>query len=460
MRWRSRLLLFLAVFAVQAVYAAYRFRNGEPTVGDAAEVHNIAWNLAHGRGYRFDWDNAAWRKLWQQQNVGGRFDFILNRHGSYPTMFRPPLMPVLVAGILKVVPNYSFFAWRILDAAAFAAAACFLCDAAAGLGQTTGMVVMILILLADPLRRGFVPGWWTEGLAFDFVAVIAWLLVTGSSLRAWVYAISAGLVIGLLCLDRSVFVPLIPFLSLLMAVARPGKTLPRLCHALAILAVSMAVQMPWWVRNVEISGQMMPLGTQGGFNLPDEYGPMAVKHRGVWTGQGMRDALTPPGTPVRLPPGYTEQTFATLWQTPDPNAPDRYFDVMIDRAVCTSLASEIEVSQIGQRAAKDWVRDNYRLIPKLMVEKIWMQTKSERTYLAGAIVIGCVGFWRLRAHRRIILLQTILIAVYVLAIAMTHVVYARFIVPILPPVYVVGMLGILAMIRPVFGRAPIAGSPS
>jgi hypothetical protein len=50
--------------------------------------------------------------------------------------------------------------------------------------------------------------------------------------------------------------------------------------------------------------------------------------------------------------------------------------------------------------------------------------------------------------------------VYVLAIAMTHVVYARFIVPILPPVYVVGMLGILAMIRPVFGRAPIAGSPS
>jgi hypothetical protein len=442
MKLRSRLILFLLVFCTQAIYAGYRYRNSEPPVGDAAEVHNIAWNLAHGRGYCFDWGDTGWRKLWQQQNVNGKFDFILNRHGSYPTMFRPPLMPMLVAGILKVVPNYSFFAWRLFDAAAFAVAACFLCEVAVILAGTAGLVVMVLILLADPLRLMFVPGWWTEGIAFDFVAVIVWLLATGRSLRPWVYAVTAGATLGLLCLDRSVFVPLIPFLCVLLAVARPANLAPRIASCLAILAISVAVQLPWWVRNIEVSGRMMPLGTQGGFNLPDEYGPVAIHYRGVWTGKGMRDALTPPGTNPPLPQGYTEQTFATLW-----NPPDRRFDVMIDRSVCTSLASEIELSETGQRAAVQWVRSNYRLIPQLMVEKVWMQTSKLRLPIAAAVVIGCLGFWRLSDHRRIILLQAALIGLYFLAIAMTHVVYARFLVPILPPFYLVVTLGTVAAFR-------------
>src|SRR5690349_3236059 len=125
LRWF--LALFLLIFAVQTVEILRTTRNDPPDIGDSVEMHNIAFNLAHGRGYSFDWDNPEWRKPWEDRNADGRFNFFLARRGAHPTMFRPPLIPVLVAGLLRVFPNQSFLAWRIVDGAVFAMAACLLC---------------------------------------------------------------------------------------------------------------------------------------------------------------------------------------------------------------------------------------------------------------------------------------------------------------------------------------------
>jgi hypothetical protein len=126
MKLRWHLLLFLLIFGIESSRVVLKYRNSAPEVGDHAEVHNIAFSLAHGRGYRFDWDDAGWRKLWAAQNVDGRFDFVLVRRGSHLTMFRPPLMPILVAGVIRVFPQHSFLAWRFVDSFFFSAAACLL----------------------------------------------------------------------------------------------------------------------------------------------------------------------------------------------------------------------------------------------------------------------------------------------------------------------------------------------
>src|SRR5258708_24465647 len=110
-------------------------------------------------------------------------------------MSRPPLMPILVGGVIRIFPHASFAGWRIVDSAAFAAAICLLCDAAFAQGGIIALAALLLIVLSDPWRRDFIPGWWTEGLAFDFVCVIVWLIVNGKTLRPIRFNVIAGLAV-------------------------------------------------------------------------------------------------------------------------------------------------------------------------------------------------------------------------------------------------------------------------
>jgi len=107
----------------------------------------------------------------------------------------------------------------VVDSAGFAAAACLLCDVAFVQGGLVGLIAMVVLLLIDPWRRMFIPGWWTEGLAFDFLSLIVWLLSNGKRHSPTRCNIAAGLAVGLLCLDRSMFVLLIPALCILLAIA-------------------------------------------------------------------------------------------------------------------------------------------------------------------------------------------------------------------------------------------------
>ncbi|MGA2131070.1 MAG: hypothetical protein ABSH50_02035 [Bryobacteraceae bacterium] len=448
LRW---FILFLLLFAFVSYRVVRRDSNRPPQDGDAAEVHNIAYSLAHGRGYSFDWNDERWRSLWQDQNAGGRFDFILVRRGAYPTMFRPPLMPILVAGILEVFPRDSFRAWRIFDSAAFAVAACLLSDVAFVQGGTAGMVAILLILVGDPLRRAYLPGWGTEGLAFVFVSLIAWLVANSGRFRPAWYNLTAGFAVGLLCLDRSIFVLAMPCICLVLAIARTKTRAGIVKDGLLILVVATSVQMPWWVRNITVSGRLMPLGTQGGVSLPDEYGDVALDTGGEWTGRGIRDAWIPPSQanrPIPIPPGFSEESFQKLWTAnPGDDASDHRFDAMLYAAVCTSLESEIEVSAAGQRAAVAWVRANYAKVPGLMARKAFALTFSKRRYLAVALLLGVIGFLGFPKLRRTISCLALLIASYVLAVALTHVVYNRFLLPILPPLYLGTAWGISAIAR-------------
>ena len=83
MKLRWHLLLFTLIFGLESSRIVLKDGDNPPLVGDAAEVHNIGYSLAHGEGYSFDWNDVQWRKLWQAQNVDGRYDFVVVRRGSY-----------------------------------------------------------------------------------------------------------------------------------------------------------------------------------------------------------------------------------------------------------------------------------------------------------------------------------------------------------------------------------------
>jgi len=191
----------------------------------------------------------------------------------------------------------------------------------------------------------------------------------------------------------------------------------------------------------------LPLGTQGGVNLPDEYGDNAMVNRGVWTGRGIRDAWTlvqPVGQPIALPAGMSASDFSKLWPWDVTN--QRAQAVMVALSG-TSLESEIAVSDAGKHAAIEWIRTHYLQIPQLMIEKAWTLTRDVRVALSIAILISAIGCFGSPEQRRIIFCMATLIGLYVLLIMVTHVVHLRFVILVFPPLYVGVTLGISAMVQ-------------
>ncbi len=442
MRLRTHLILFLAVFAFEANRVVGTFGNSAPAISDLLEVHNIAWNLANGRGYQFDWDDPQWRRslhTWTPQEDLG---FILARRSSHPTMFRPPLTPLIVAGLIRLFPQHSFAAWRTFDCAAFGAAACLLCDIAFASGGLFGLATMLALLLFDPLLRIFVPGCWTEGLAFDLVTVLIWLLASPHRLPGKWNHLLFGVSLGLLCLDRAVFLLSVPPLGLLWAVAA-AKPPARFRMAAFAMATCLMVQLPWWVRNVSISSRFLPLGTQGGFNLPDEYGDVALTH-GSWTGKGMALAWTPlsvKDSDICPPAGFTDTSFESLCPG------DRRTQNLFAATFCTSIESEIAVNDCGTRAARRWIRSNYREIPRLMLLKLKTLPAFFHPLVITSGVLALVGFIALAESRRLLTYAALVAACYAFAVSLTHVVLARFLVPLLPMIFLADAAGVAGIAR-------------
>ncbi len=431
-RWFA---LFIAIFILQAAIQIRSPRDGAPLVGDAAEVHNIAWNLAHGRGYSVNWDDPAWRATYIAHSRPSLFlDMILARTGSHPTMSRPPLMSLLVAAIIKIYPTHAFLGWRLLDAALFSLATCLLtASAKIALGNPAAIIVLAITLL-DPMRSKVIPGWWTEGMAFDFLAALIYLIAVGRNQPARRAILLSGILLGLLCLDRSFFIILLPLLALVLGQATVG----RISAAITILIIALVIQSPWWIRNLHLAHQM-PLGTQGGFNLPDEYSDHAIEVRGGWDGDGMGWVWThrPDATPEEIA-GHLPPQVAIM--RPDhPRAAAATYATM-----CESLDTEIAVAKIGTSAGLTWIKSHPLQLPELFVMKIVTQIGYDRWWIGALSALTAVGLLLSRPSRFPLSLVAI-ICIYIAGIGLTHAMPGRFLVPILPPLYVLAAAGIVAI---------------
>ena len=123
----------------------------------------------------------------------------------------------------------------------------------------------------------------TEPLATLMLALLAWTWVRNAS-AGWTTrrAIASGIAMGGLLAARTIFILTTPVLLIL-----PGKDLSfgsklawktkAICLAVAIVVIS-----PWWIRNIVVLDAFMPLGTQGGINLPMGFGPRALRSQGIW----------------------------------------------------------------------------------------------------------------------------------------------------------------------------------
>src|SRR5688572_14301445 len=249
-------------FAVRAAWAVGRTGLDGVPWSDAADYHRLAARLAEGRGFTLGPDDAP-----------------------YPTTFRPPLLPALVA------PFYALFGSRYgIGLLVQAALGALIVRAAAALARECALVAgreptfvarartgTAILLALWPASIFFTSALLTETLAALLVTVSLLLAVRLWSRGGTALAMGLGTSLGLASLARPTALPLAAVLVAWIALGPARRPLgARLAEAALVAIVCALAIVPWTARNFAVTGAFVPVTTGGGAALWDGNNPLVA----------------------------------------------------------------------------------------------------------------------------------------------------------------------------------------
>jgi len=219
---------------------------------DSVDYHRLAAHLAGGKGFTLGTEDAL-----------------------YPTTFRPPLLPFLLA------PLYALFGPRYLVALLFQIVLSALTVPLAArlahetLGARAARWTAPLLALWPPLVF-FTGALLTETLA-ALLVVLALLLAARAFLRGGAaLAIALGIALGLAALARPTALPLAAGLALWLLLAAPRVFARRALEVALVCAGLLLATLPWIARNHAVTGAWIPITSGGGAALDDSNNPIVV----------------------------------------------------------------------------------------------------------------------------------------------------------------------------------------
>ena len=378
-----------------------------PEQGDGHDYDAIAYNVWKGRGFGYNWSDEEWRKPYEGIQ---RYRLLLTRKSDfYPTTYRPPAMPYLLS-IVYAVTDRSFAAWRVLHCGIMAGAVTTAAVIATGFAGLPAAILTTAIALNSRELTRYSAMFMTEGLATFFVTLTAWAWIRSAS-QGWSVksAVGSGAAFGALIASRTLFVLWTPVLLVL-----PGRDLafrsrfawiPKtICLALALLVMT-----PWFVRNIRVTGAFMPLGTQGGVNLPMGFGPRAFRSQGIWA------------------------------SNPEDGWPE------IAKLNLDVVTSEVMLAQHRMTLATTWMREHPREVIELMRLHVWQEIRPRgdrlTNWLLPAAGLAAIFFWHMPGTWVIVLM----VGANIVSVAMTYSASGRFMVPVQPILMALIGAGIIAV---------------
>jgi 4-amino-4-deoxy-L-arabinose transferase-like glycosyltransferase len=388
-------LIFFTTFGIYVNRASTSGALREPPeTGDGHDYDAIAFNVWQGRGFGYQWSDPDWRRPYEGIP---RYRLLLTRQSEfYPTTYRPPAMPLLLSAVYALTGR-NFVAWRVVNCAITAGAVTTAAAIAAQFAGIPAAVLAAVILVQSRELTRYSGMFMTEPLAMLMLTAVAFIWVRNAS-AGWTSrrAIAAGVAMGGLLAARTIFILTTPVLLIL-----PGKDLSyhskfawkmkAICLAVAIIVIS-----PWWIRNIVVLDAFMPLGTQGGVNLPMGFGPRALRNQGAWASN--------PGD------GWPEIAALKL-------------DI---------VTSEVMLAQHRQRLALNWMKDNPALVLHLMRLHVEQELKPGRDlysrWLLPAAALSAVVLWKFPGAWVLVLI----VCGNILSVAMTYSAGGRFMVPLQP----------------------------
>lgn len=306
--------------AASLIRFGYLLWGPEVAPQDTADYDDIARNLLGGQGFvaRDNWFGHELRS------------------------WRPPLYPLLLAGIYAVI-GHSHLAVKVVQALVGSGTVVLTYGLARRLHRPSARWVGVAASVYGPLVASSNEVM-TETVYTFFVVLAVYLLTEISQppgAARWRsgdgMALAGGVAIGLASLTRPVGLLLWPAVLVVGAIRgsgrwREGGPARRrwLCRALWITGGMVLTVSPWTVRNYAVLGAFVPISTQGGFifarsNAPNpdwrldhgwriesrvfETTPSEVERDRVWFRQGWASISAHPGTYLRL----VAERFLRFW---------------------------------------------------------------------------------------------------------------------------------------------------
>lgn len=387
--------IFLAAFTT---YVTRLVNSGglhePPETGDGHDYDAIAYNVWRGKGFGYDWSDPEWRKPYEGIR---RYRLLLARQSDfYPTTYRPPAMPLLLAGVYAAVGR-NFAAWRILNCAIMAGAVTIAAIVSAEIAGLPAAILTLLIALQSRDLARFATLFMTEPLATLMLTLVTWTWIV-SVRDGWTTrrSIASGAALGALFGARTIFILTTPVVLLM-----PGRDRSRhsrfawkmkaICLAVALLVIS-----PWWIRNSVVLHAFMPLGTQGGVNLPMGFGPRALANHGKWASN--------PGD------GWPE----------------------IEAQHLDRVTSEVMLARYRQKLTLKWMAHHPADVLRLMWMHVTEELKPRRSglfrWLLPLAALAAAILWRFPATWVV----GLVVASTIMSIAMTYSAGGRFMLPLQP----------------------------
>ena len=282
---RTAMLMIVAIALLRLL--AGLLANGRVSPGDAHAYLVLADNIIGGRGYYFD-----------EPYMGVRTWALF-----------PPFYPLLLAGWVAIA-GASTWSMLTLATATDGIAAWLIAGIGGrlgnrGAGRAAGFLYLIWpsTLFSAPLAE-------KEGLCVVLILLLArvWIERAEGTIGGWRGAIALGLPAGMLALTQPGEAPL----AALFGIALVGRIGWRrmLGFGMAGAAVTVAVLMPWWVRNWVVFGAFVPLTSAGGISL-------WIGNNADATGNWMPQPATLHGLP-ELDYGRRAGALAVAWSVAHP----------------------------------------------------------------------------------------------------------------------------------------------
>lgn len=227
-------------------------------------------------------DSADYQRLAVSIATGHGFGTSHFAPGGGPTALRPPLFPLVVGAVYKVVGTH-LVAARLVEAVLGAIGVVLLVVLTwllwgRAVGLTTGVLAAVFppqVMATTSLMSEAV------ALPLEAAALLAAVYYRRTGRMRW--AVGSGAALGLLVLDRTSLAVLVVPVGLLLFRHRPSWR--RLAPLGALLLAATAVVTPWLVRDRVVLHHWVPVTTQSGYVLSGTYNATSAadpRHPAAW----------------------------------------------------------------------------------------------------------------------------------------------------------------------------------
>lgn len=369
-RWTSPVVWFWVALAILVPLSGFRtvsnewFSRPPKPVGDGLDYENLAFHVWQGKGFIVDNTSAPWRELYEQEP-----DEYAYHLGAPPRALvstgRPPLFPAVVAAIYGVVGRtpMAMAAVRLLLSICIAISGALATAVVVRLFRgnkpaedadawcvASGAAAVIALFAANRTLHSYSTDFLTEPIALLLCQMFVSMSIFGSDASPnnrsrFALAVGKGVVWGALILTRSMFVLWLPMIAVLSFVSEARSQ--RLRSSGILLATAILVCSPWWIRNIAVLGEFMPLGTQGPITLLGGYCSQALENNGDWQ-------LEPE---LRLRSEFASEVALEANRAAS--------------AIELGTQSEVAIAQRASTRVKGWIASNIRKLPELGMARVW-----------------------------------------------------------------------------------------